>query len=215
MSLDADVPIAGLRLRVGDLVLRHARESDLTTLADRQPDDYEHDPRAERWPGESVIELRRRLVHQDYWTSLGGWTPDDWCLTFVVERAREVVGMQKLEAQRFAHLRTVDSASWLVPAVRGQGLGVRMRRAVLALAFDHLGAEAAVTSARTDNLGSLGVSHRVGYTDNGISLNRGPRGLGELQHLRLTRAAWVESGLGRGIDISGVDACRRWFGLDG
>jgi hypothetical protein len=36
-----------------------------------------------------------------------------------VEYAGDVVGVQSLEADYFATLRTVDSGSWLVPAVRG------------------------------------------------------------------------------------------------
>ena len=38
-----------------------------------------------------------------------------------------------------------------------------MRRAVLALAFGPLGAEAAITSAWPDNGASLGVSQSLGY----------------------------------------------------
>jgi RimJ/RimL family protein N-acetyltransferase len=88
-----------------------------------------------------------------------------------------------------------------------------MRRAVLALAFDHLGAYAAVSSARADNAASLGVSRRLGYAENGVSLNAGVRGLGELQHMRLTRRDWEASGLGDEVQIAGVRSCLPWFGL--
>ena len=52
-----------------------------------------------------------------------------------------------------------------------------MRTAVLAFAFEHLGAEVAVSSARTDNAPSLAVSYRMGYVDNGLSRTNTPSGV--------------------------------------
>ena len=49
-----------------------------------------------------------------------------------------------------------------------------MRAGVLALAFEHLGAEIAVSSARTDNAASLAVSYRMGYVDNGLEPDQHP-----------------------------------------
>src|SRR3954453_10356268 len=46
-----DWPLFGLRLTCGGVALRPAREEDLPHLAAIQPDDYEHDPRAEVLPG--------------------------------------------------------------------------------------------------------------------------------------------------------------------
>src|SRR4029079_17602748 len=82
----------------------------------------------------------------------------------------QVLGVQGLEGPDFRTLRTVDTSSWLATEVRGTGVGKAMRRAVLALAFDHLGAQAAITSAWHDNHGSLGVSRALGYRPNGESL---------------------------------------------
>ncbi len=206
-------PVLNLRLRVGETALRHVRERDLPHLAEILPDDYEHDPGAEPFLTHDVAEHRRRLLYQGYWRSVGNWSPASWCLDFMVEHRGEVVGVQSLEAEQFLSVRTVDSGSWLATTARGRGIGVAMRRAVLALAFDHLGACAAVSSARADNAASLGVSRRLGYTDNGVSLNAGVRGLGELQHMRLTRQAWDASGLGHEAQIAGVRSCLPWFGL--
>ena len=130
---------------------------------------------------------RSRLVHQEYWRSMGTWSPASWCRGFAVEHDGAVVGVQSIEAEDFLALRTVDSGSWLVQEVRGRGLGVAMRTAVLGLAFDDLGARAAITSARRDNHASLGVSRHLGYRDNGVSLTASGSGVVELVHLRLTR----------------------------
>lgn len=124
-----------------------------------------------------------------------------------------VVGIQSLEAEQFPVLRTVDSGSWLIPSVRGRGIGVAMRLAILGLAFDQLGALAAVTSARADNAASLGVSRRIGYSGNGVCLSDSAQGLVELVQLRLTARAWQAAGHGAAVTVAGFEPCRSWFGL--
>lgn len=212
-ALTTHWPLFGLRLRCDAVRLRPVREADLPHLAAVQPDDAEHDPRPGVLPWQDLAEHRRRLLYQGYWRSLGTWSPSSWCLDLAVELDGDVVGVQALEAESFPVLRTVDSHSWLVPAVRGRGVGVAMRTAVLALAFDHLGAVAAVTSARTDNGASLGVSRHLGYRDNGVSLSDSPTGPTELTHLRLTAERWRASGQGRAVDVEGLEPCLPWFGL--
>jgi RimJ/RimL family protein N-acetyltransferase len=196
-------------------VLRSVREADLPRLAEVLPDDYELNPRAELLSGLDIAGNRRRILCQDYWRAMGTWSPSAWCLNFAVEYGGDVVGVQSLEANDFPTVRTVDSASWLVQPVRGRGIGVAMRMAVLGLAFDHLDARAAITSARTDNAASLGVSRRIGYTDNGVSLNASSQGVVELIHLRLTADGWRASGLGGEVTVEGLAACLPWFGSTG
>jgi RimJ/RimL family protein N-acetyltransferase len=209
-----DWPLAGLRLRCREVSLRPVREADLPTLADMLPADFEQDPRLELFPGLSDRENQRRLFHQGYWRSLGTWSPSSWALHFAVAYHGALVGVQTLEGEDFPVLRTVDSASWLVPEVRGQGLGVAMRTAVLGLSFDHLGAVAAVSSAVAGNAASLGVSRRIGYADNGVGLIAVPGGaVEELRHLRLTAEAWRAAGHGRAVTVEGVAPCLPWFGL--
>jgi len=90
-----------------------------------------------------------------------------------------------------------------------------MRTAVLALAFDGLAAEAAITSAWHDNDASLGVSRSLGYRPNGEQLHaREGAGGGRdvMVHLRMTRHDWF----GRprpAVDIGGLEACLPLFGL--
>ncbi|MEJ7833142.1 MAG: GNAT family protein [Nocardioides sp.] len=198
---------------MADIGLRTVREDDLAHLAAIQPPDHEHDPGAEVFAGQSREEHRQRLVRQGLWRSLGDWSPSSWCLDFVVEHDAQIVGVQTLEAQDFTSLRTVDSGSWLIAASRGHGIGVAMREAVLGLAFDHLGALAAVSSARSDNAASLGVSRRLGYRDNGVTLNASENGLVELQHMRLTTQEWQAAGRGDEVEVCGLTPCLPWFGI--
>jgi RimJ/RimL family protein N-acetyltransferase len=206
-------PLFGLRLHCRSVRLRAVRQDDLGELAAIRPDDYEHHPRAELFDGLDLRENRRRLSYQEYWRSMGTWSPSSWCLDLVVEVDGERVGVQSLEADGFPVRRTVDSGSWLIPRARGRGHGVAMRMAVLGLAFDHLGAVAAITSALTGNAASLGVSRRIGYQPNGVSLNDSGHGAIELTHLRLLAADWQRSGLGREVTVTGFEPCRPWFGL--
>jgi RimJ/RimL family protein N-acetyltransferase len=205
-----DWPLFDLRLRCRDVRLRAVRESDLSHLGAVLPGDVGHDPRLELLPSLSDAENERRLFYQGYWQALGTWSPSSWTLHMAVEYDGELVGVQTLEGEDFPRLRTVDSASWLVPAVRGRGVGVAMRIAVLGLAFDHLGAVAAITSATVDNAASLGVSRRIGYTDNGIGLIVETGGVATLQHLRLTADRWQH---GAEVTVDAFPPCRPWFGL--
>jgi len=206
-------PLLDLRLRSGDLVLAPLVEADLEELVARLPDDVELDPSATRYEGVEPGTRRGTVVYQGYWRGYRTWSPEAWRLDFAVRRRGELLGRQELEGNDFPKLRTVDSSSWLVEAARGQGIGKRMRRAVLALAFGPLGAREAITSAWHDNVGSLGVSRSIGYTDNGVSTAvRGDR-LDTMVHLRMTAADWEASGAGGDVVIEGFEPCRPFFGL--
>jgi len=203
-------PMFGLRLRYRDLVLRPMREADLPHLAAVLPDDVGHDPRLAMFASQTFAENERRLFCQGYWRALGTWEPASWELHLVIEYGGELVGVQTLEGTNFPALRTVDSASWLIRAARGRGVGVAMRTAALGLAFDHLGAVAAISSATRDNAASLGVSRRIGYADNGISRIVDTSGdVVELQNLRLTADRWA----GAPVEVHGLIPVLPWFGL--
>ena len=191
--------------------MRGATDADLDVLVSVIPDDLEMDPANERFASLPPEADRRRQLVMEMWKHRGTWSPDSGCLDLAVEVEGRVVGVQALEGEQFPLLRTVDSFSWLSAGVRGRGLANLMRAGVLALAFEHLGAEVAVSSARTDNAPSLAVSYRMGYVDNGISRTNTPSGPFDLQHVRLTREAWERGG--RTAEVTGFDACRPWFGL--
>jgi RimJ/RimL family protein N-acetyltransferase len=210
--MTTDWPLFDLRLRHRDVTLRPMREDDLPYLCSVLPGDVGHDPRLAMFPSQTFAENERRLFCQGYWKALGSWDPASWVLHLVVLAGGEPVGVQTLEADNFPALRTVDSASWLVPAVRGRGVGVAMRAAVLGLAFDHLGAVAAISSATTTNHASLGVSRRLGYLDNGVSRIVDTGGdVVELRHLRLPADRWP----GAEVIVEGLGPCGPWFGISG
>jgi RimJ/RimL family protein N-acetyltransferase len=213
MSSHAFWPLLDLRLTSGDLVLAPLTEADLGELVARLPDDVELDPASILYPGLDRAAQRGATLHQDYWRHFGTWSPKAWRLDFAVRRDGELLGRQELEGEDFPTLLTVDSSSWLVPAARGQGIGRRMRTAVLALAFGPLGALAAISSAWHDNAASLGVSRSIGYRDTGESLElRGGR-LDTMVHLRLTADRWVLSAAAAEVVIDGFEPCRPFFGL--
>jgi len=204
-------PFFDLRLVCGEVVLRGVTDADLDPLVAVLPDDLEHDPRHQ--PFLDAAADRRRVFSAEIWTHRGAWAPGSWCLDLAVVVDGRVVGVQALEGEEFPLLRTVDSFSWLARDVRGRGLATAMRTAVLAFAFDHLAAVAAVSSARLDNAPSLAVSRRLGYADNGLSRTNSPTGVIELQHVRLLAETWRAAG--HQVAIEGVDRCLPWFGLVG
>lgn len=210
-------PLHGLRLTTGDLVLTAMTEADLDEVAAVVPNDLELNPQATRYPGLADRTWRGTVVHQQYWKSMGGWSPDDWAVYFTVRRAGRVLGLQGLEGPDFRTVRTVDTSSWLATEVRRTGVGKAMRRAVLALAFDHLDAQAAITSAWHDNHGSLGVSRALGYRPNGESLmaREGTVWVDTLVHLRMTRSDWLAAGGAPDVRVAGLDAALPLFDLPG
>jgi len=205
-------PLFVLRLSTLDLELRPMTEADQVAVSDLLPDDVELDPAAATYPVDDRLG-RRIVVHQTYWRAYGTWRPESWRLNFAVLAGGELIGAQELEGNDFLALCTVETSSFLVTRARGRGFGKQMRRAVLALAFGPLQAQAAITEAWHDNHASLGVSRALGYRPNGESLHRRGNGVDTMLHMRLRRADWFAAGFPQ-VSIDGFDACRPLFGLD-
>jgi len=206
-------PLPGLRLRAGRLELRLPDAADLTALAALAEAGL-HDPAVQpfavAWtdvePAERAISTMRY-----HWSCWGSWQPSNWTLNLVAVLDGVVVGMQEIGATDFAVVREVGTGSWLGTRYQGQGIGTTMRAAALALAFDGLRAEFAVSSAFVDNAASLRVSRKLGYADDGIE-RRVVRGKPhESQRLRIDQASWQAH---RTIDvtISGLEPCLPFFG---
>jgi RimJ/RimL family protein N-acetyltransferase len=206
-------PLFDLRIDSPDLTLRPMTEADQPAIADLLPDDVELDPAATRYATGEERVTRGIVVHQAYWKAYGTWRPEAWRVNFVVSAAGQILGAQELEGNDFPALRTVDTASFLIPWARGRGYGKQMRRAVLSLAFGPMGAQAAITSAWHDNHASRGVSRALGYQPNGESLDARGDSADVMVHMRLLRAHWLASGAAADIHITGFEACRHLFGL--
>lgn len=204
-------PFFDLRIASGPVLLRGVTDADLDPLLAVLPDDLEHDPRSERFAELGPRADHHRLMTAGVWRHRGTWSPASWCLELAVEVDGAVVGVQGLEGDDFPLLRTVDSFSWLGRQARGRGYATAMRAGVLGLAFDHLGAVAAISSASLDNAPSLAVSRRLGYADNGVSQIRSESGVETLQHFRLTQEQWRAGS--HAVEVTGLAPCLPWFGL--
>lgn len=206
-------PVAALRLTTRRLVLRPCTEADLPGLAGVLPDDFETDPSLPVHDVDDARLARGLAVHQAYWQAMARWSPSSWRLPFVVGLDGRSVGVQEVEADGFDRRRVVETGSWLVPEVRGAGVGKEMRAAVLHLAFGGLGALVAETEAWWDNAGSLGVSRAVGYEPNGETLHVHGDRRDRMVRMRLTAERWQAVAPSYPTTVTGLDGCRRLFGV--
>jgi hypothetical protein len=86
------------------------------------------------------------------------------------------------------------------------------RIGLLTLTFDHLGAKTARTDVFQDNHASQGVSRKLGYEPDGISVDaRGNESLIS-DRLRLSRATW-KARTHPPVTLEGVSPCLPLFGL--
>jgi RimJ/RimL family protein N-acetyltransferase len=105
------------------------------------------------------------------WDQLAGWIIESWRLGFGVFRQGEPLGVATLRARDFVVVREVTTFSWLGLDYQGHGFGTEARVGLLTLAFEHLGAVAARTEVFQDNHASQGVSRKLGYQSDGISVD--------------------------------------------
>jgi RimJ/RimL family protein N-acetyltransferase len=206
-------PLYEVRVRTDRLELRLPTDDELGALCRlaqvgiHPPDEM---PFAIPWTRKPSPRFEREF-YQFHQKARADWRPEAWSLVLGVFREGEPIGVQELDATDFASLRLVETGSWLGRAHQRRGHGTAMREAILALAFDGLGAEVAETCAFLGNRGSEGVSRGLGYEDNGIG-RLAPDGVArDTQRFRMTRELW--SGRARSaVAIEGLDACRDLFG---
>lgn len=177
MTLRTDLaaihPPFGLQLRAGDLTLRPFAEEDLPEYADllRRPifEDLSADHVFPWYQTDPDTRVREALRFQ--WRLRAQLSREEWTLPMGIWAGGRLIGGQDVAARAFAERRTVTSGSWLTLDAQGQGYGKLMRQAVLVLAFDHLGAERAESSAVVGNERSFRVSYGCGYVDNGTMVS--------------------------------------------
>jgi RimJ/RimL family protein N-acetyltransferase len=207
-------PLFDLRLTTGDLVLRLPAEEELPAFAEvaaRGIHPAEEMPFSIPWTDEPSP-LRERASYQWWLSARASWSAESWVLTLGVWVAGQPAGFQDLRGHEFPKYRTVGTGSWLGLPYQGRGIGKLMRQAVLALAFDHLGAEVAESEAFIDNPASNRVSLAVGYKPNGYG-RLAPRGVArETQRFRMTVEDW-RSRLRPEVIVEGLDVCLELFGV--
>jgi RimJ/RimL family protein N-acetyltransferase len=206
-------PLYHLRLRTERLELRLPSEveiGELCLLAKAGIHPPGEMPFGVAWSTKPSPRFEREYI-QWHWQQRAGWTTDAWSLELVVLLDGLPIGSQSLMARQFAMFHAVHTGSWLGREYQRRGLGKEMRGAVLALAFDRLGAKVATTEAFLDNPASAGVSRSLGYLPNGVG-SIAPEGVArETERFRMTRDVW----LGRprpAVTITGLEACREMFG---
>jgi RimJ/RimL family protein N-acetyltransferase len=211
-----DLRLTTADLAIGALELRLPTEAELpafVALASLGVHPPEEMPFSIPWT-DLPSPARERESYQFYMSSRAGWKVDDWLLTLGVWVAGEPAGFQDLRAHEFPTYRTVGTGSWLGRSFQGRGIGKLMRQAVLALAFDHLGAQVAETEAFLDNPASNRVSLGVGYQPNGIG-RLSQRGVArETQRFRMTLEGWrarprptvIVEGLESSLELFGLGA---------
>ncbi|MFD2767055.1 GNAT family N-acetyltransferase [Micromonospora eburnea] len=207
-------PLYGLSIVTPRLELRLPRGEELAALARlaangvHRPDER---PFLTPWTDGSP-EDRARSVLQGHWSQLAEWTVAAWRLGLTVFSGGNPLGVVTLRARDFPVVREVATSSWLGIEHQGKGYGTEARSGLLTLAFDHLDARAALTEVFQDNHASQGVSRKLGYEPDGISVDaRGDEAVVS-DRLRLTRQKWTQQER-LAVRIDGMAACRPMFGL--
>ncbi|MFD8278287.1 GNAT family N-acetyltransferase [Streptomyces solisilvae] len=206
-------PLYGLRLHTPRLELRLPDIPRLDELAAAAADGV-HDPAempfSNPWT-DAPPEERGRSSFQHVLRTIAEWRPEQWTLSLAVLYEGTVIGRQDLLATDFAVTREAETGSWLGAAHQGKGLGTEMRAAVAHLAFEGLGARSVTSGAMVENGRSLGVSRRLGYRPDGLSVVAVRGEARTIQRLRLDRAAWEEHRT-TPVEIAGLEPCRPLFG---
>jgi RimJ/RimL family protein N-acetyltransferase len=207
-------PQFGLIIFTPRLELRVPREEELAELAQLAGSGVhrvQERPFLTPWTDGSP-EARARYVLQDHWNGLGCWGAEAWQLGLGVFRHGEPLGMVTLRGRQFPVVREVTTSAWLGIEHQAHGYGTEARIGLLTLAFDHLDARAALTEVFQDNHASQGVSRKLGYEHDGISVDaRGDEAVVS-DRLRLTRERWAQQKR-PAVRVDGMAACRSMFGL--
>ncbi|MEM7339206.1 MAG: GNAT family protein [Actinomycetota bacterium] len=216
MALVDHWPLFGLRITTPRLELRVPTDDDLALLVELIADIHDPSTMPFAVPWTDVASPKREgdaLRH--WWGARAEMTVERWDLHLAVRCDGELVGIQSIGATDFPTLRQTNTGSWIGRSHHGRGIGTEMRRAVVHLAFAHLGAHDVLSAAFTDNVASQTVSTRVGYEPNGMqrSLRRGDPA--DQIRYRLTRQRWEQTRTDLEIEVEGFEACRAMFGLDG
>ena len=224
LTLEEIFPPFALRIACGPVELRVLRDDDLPELVELVRRGIQAPgtpmPFLTAWHGEPFApgapEGSPTSSLAFWWAQRARFAPDDWRLALTVRRDGELVGMQSLDARDFALTREATTGSWLGRAHQGRGTGTLVRRLVVGLAFDELGAEWCGSGYLAGNHASAAVSRKVGYVENGRrrivqATRHGEVGVDE-QRVVVTPATFVRPA--EEVSVVGAGAPRAFLGID-
>ena len=207
-------PLFDLRIRSARLELRLPTDDELVELAAvaragiHPPGEM---PFAVPWSTQPSPQFERNFVTY-HWAMRAQWSPDSWTLNLGTFLDGRPIGAQGFTGERFSIYRTVATGSWLGVSFQGRGYGREMRAAVLAFAFDRLGALRAESDAFLSNTRSAAVSRSLGYAENGVA-QAAPEGHAiPTQRFLMTVDDWRARPRDP-TEVTGFEACRDLFGL--
>ena len=208
-------PLFDLRVRTPRLELRYIDDelaTELALLALKGIHDSATMPFGIPWTDVASPQLERNTM-QFYWRCRAELTPKDWSMNLATIVDGAVVGTTGLMAHNFPTIRQFETGSWLGRDHQGKGLGKEMRIASLQLGFIGFGAEHATTGAWTDNGPSLGVTHSLGYLENGYKRMLRRDDADKLALFEMSRADFIARLQRDDITLHGVDDCLPLLGL--
>jgi RimJ/RimL family protein N-acetyltransferase len=206
-------PLFDLRLRTPKLELRLPTDDDLLALARVARAgivDPDRTVFVVPWHTLPSPAMERQFL-QHWWRSRGSWDPAKWSLGLALVTDGRPVGMQEIIGRDFAIRRVVQSGSWIGREFQDSGLGTEARAAILALAFDGLGADYAESGYFDGNERSARVSEKLGYETIGEEyLSIEGRRLTEIR-VRCSRGSWRRDLVP--VTIEGLEPCLGLFGI--
>ena len=207
------LPLLGLRITAGPVELRGITDDLLGPLAGLATDIHDPDfmPFYTPWSLTPAAGMPRSMA-QFHWGSRSRFAIEHWSADLAVFYDGEIVGSQGISTTDYLVTRTGETGSWLGRKFQRQGIGTAMRQVMCAFVFDHLDALSITSGAYEDNQSSVGVSRKVGYTENGTE-RRNRMG----KPVTLVRFLLEPGNLVRyehSLTVEGLPEFRRSIGLD-
>jgi RimJ/RimL family protein N-acetyltransferase len=200
-----EVSVVGLAVECSGLTLISPHDEDVDALMAVYSDDFDFSGTTKDVDRQSIRDLQLRRVQRDRRPELNL----EWRLQLVAkDETGSLVGWATLGLVN-AKTAALESTSWVVEAMRGQGVGTSIRHGVLALAFTGLQADVAISSPLTSNQPSIAASERLGYTYESWTPSTDKSSPAMFANLELTRRAWAPSS--EPPRISGHETIRDWL----
>jgi len=213
-TVETALPLLGLRITAGPIELRGITDDLLVLLAGLAAEGISSPggpPFLAPWETEPPQDLPRFFA-QYYWQLRADFSPGRWTAPLAVLWGGEPAGVQELFGDKYLVNRTTETGSWLGRRFQGRGIGTAMRQVIAAFAFDHLEAQHVTSAAFSDNVASISVSRKVGYTENGVDIWAREGKPVPHQRFLLSRGDLVR--YEHPLVVNGLAAFRRSIGLD-